>query len=96
MITKKDLEHMAWLSRLELSEEDREKYTPKLNSVLDYFGEIDKVDTEGVEPTYHVLPVGNVFRDDEAGVPTGSLSQEEVLSNAPKKQDGFFKAPRMM
>lgn len=96
MITKKDLEHIAWLSRLELSEEDKEKYTPKLNSVLDYFEEIDEVDTEGVEPTYHVLLLSNVFRDDEACVPTGSLSQEEVLSNAPKKQDGFFKAPRMM
>jgi len=96
MISKKDLEHMAWLSRLELSEEDKVKYTPKLNSVLDYFGELDGVDTEGVEPTYHVLPLSNVFRDDEAGVPTGSLQQEEALSNAPKKQDGFFKAPRMM
>lgn len=96
MITKKDLEHIAWLSRLELSEEDKEKYTPKLNSVLDYFGEIDEVDTEGVEPTYHVLPLSNVFRDDEVGVPTGSLQQEEALSNAPRKQDGFFKAPRMM
>jgi aspartyl-tRNA(Asn)/glutamyl-tRNA(Gln) amidotransferase subunit C len=96
MITKKDLEHIAWLSRLELSEEDREKYTPKLNSVLDYFGELDKVDTEGVEPTYHVLALSNVFRDDEINLPAKSLSQEEALSNAPKKQDGFFKAPRMM
>ncbi len=96
MIAKKDLEHMAWLARLELSEEDKEKYTPKLNSVLDYFSEIDEVDTEGVEPTYHVLQLSNVFREDEVNVPTGSLSQEEVLSNAPKKQDGFFKAPRMM
>lgn len=96
MISKKDLEHIAWLSRLELSEEDKVKYTPKLNSVLDYFGELDEVDTEGVPPTYHVLPLNNVFRDDEAGVPTSSLQQEEALSNAPKKQDGFFKAPRMM
>ena len=96
MITKKDLEHMAWLSRLELSEEDKEKYTPKLNSVLDYFGELDEVDTEGIEPTYHVLQLSNVFREDEIGVPAGSLPQEETLSNAPKKQDGFFKAPRMM
>ncbi|KCZ72324.1 glutamyl-tRNA(Gln) and/or aspartyl-tRNA(Asn) amidotransferase, C subunit [Candidatus Methanoperedens nitroreducens] len=96
MITKKDLEHIAWLSRLELSEEDKEKYTPKLNSVLDYFGELDEVDTEGVEPTYHVLQLSNVFRDDEPGVPAVSLSQEEALANAPKKQDGFFKAPRMM
>lgn len=96
MIAKKDLEHMAWLARIELSEEDKEKYTPKLNSVLDYFNEIDEVDTEGVEPTYHVLQLSNVFREDEVNVPTGSLSQEEVLSNAPKKLDGFFKAPRMM
>jgi aspartyl-tRNA(Asn)/glutamyl-tRNA(Gln) amidotransferase subunit C len=96
MITKKDLEHIAWLSRLELSEEDRERYAPKLNSVLDYFGELDKVDTDGVEPTYHVLALSNVFRDDEINSPTKSLSQEEALSNAPKKQDGFFKAPRMM
>ncbi len=96
MITKKDLEHIAWLSRLELGEEDKEKYTPKLNSVLGYFEEIDKVDTEGVEPTYHVLQLSNVFREDEAGAPVSSISQDEVLSNAPKKQDGFFKAPRMM
>ncbi len=96
MITKKDLEHVAWLSRLELSEEDKEKYAPRLNSILDYFGELDKVDTEGVEPTYHVLPMNNVFREDEVNSPTKSLSQEEALSNAPKKQDGFFKAPRMM
>jgi len=96
MITKKDLEHVAWLSRLELSEEDKEKYAPRLNSILDYFGELDKVDTEGVEPTYHVLALSNVFREDEVNSPTKSLTQEEALSNAPKKQDGFFKAPRMM
>lgn len=96
MITRKDIEHIAWLSRLELSEKDMEKYTPKLNSVLDYFGELDRVKTDGVEPTYHVLQLSNVFRDDEPGIPTGSLPQEAVISNAPKKQDGFFKAPRMM
>ncbi len=54
------------------------------------------MDTEGVEPTYHVLALSNVFRDDEINSPTKSLSQEEALSGAPKKQDGFFKAPRMM
>ena len=96
MIEKKDLEHMGWLARLELSEEDKEKYTPKLNSVLDYFGELDEVDTEGVEPTYHILPMNNVFREDEINTPVKPLTQEEALSNAPKKQDGFFKAPRMM
>lgn len=96
MITQKDLTHIGWLSRLELSEKDIEKYTPKLNSVLDYFTELDDLDTEGVEPTYHVLPLSNVFREDEVSAQGGSLTQEEALSNAPKTQDGFFKAPRMM
>ena len=96
MFTEKDLEHIAWLSRLELSQEDKKKYAPKLNSVLDYFGELDEVDTEGIEPTYHVLQLSNIFREDEISLSTKSLSQEEALSNAPKKQDGFFKAPRMM
>ncbi|HEY9207154.1 MAG TPA: Asp-tRNA(Asn)/Glu-tRNA(Gln) amidotransferase subunit GatC [Candidatus Methanoperedens sp.] len=94
MIARKDLEHIAWLARIELSEEDKEKYTPTLNSILDYFGELDRADTE-VEPTYHVLPLSNVFREDETA-PAMSLSQDEALSNAPKKQNGFFKAPRMM
>jgi aspartyl-tRNA(Asn)/glutamyl-tRNA(Gln) amidotransferase subunit C len=95
MITKKDLEHIGWLSRLELSEKDTEKYTPKLNPVLDYFSELDEVDTEGVEPTYHVIALCNVFREDEVNTKC-SLDQDEALSNAPNKQDGFFKAPRMM
>jgi len=93
MITEKAVLHMSWLSRLELSEDERKKFTPKLNSVLDYFNELDEVDTDGIEPTYHVLPLNNVFREDEN---TSSLTQDEALSNAPKKQDGFFKAPRMM
>ncbi len=94
MIGGKDLEHIAWLARIELRDEDREKYMSRLSSVLDYFGQIDEVDTEGVQPTYHVLELNNVFREDEINAPV--LSQEEALSNAPKKQDGFFKAPRMM
>ena len=96
MITPKDLTHIGWLARLELSENDLEKYMPKLNSVLDYFSELDEVNTEGVEPTYHVLALSNVFREDKVREDGSSLTQEEALSNAPKKQDGFFKAPRMM
>ena len=95
MITSKDLTHIGWLARLELSEKDIEEYAPKLNPVLEYFSELDEVDTEGVEPTYHVLALSNVFRDDKINTKC-SLDQEEALSNAPNKQDGFFKAPRMM
>jgi aspartyl-tRNA(Asn)/glutamyl-tRNA(Gln) amidotransferase subunit C len=95
MITSKDLMHIGWLARLELSEEDKEEYAPKLNPVLDYFSELDEVDTEGVEPTYHVLALCNVFREDDVNT-KNSLAQDEALSNAANKQDGFFKAPRMM
>ena len=95
MITSKDLEHIGWLARLELSEEEKEEYAPKLNPVLDYFSELDEVDTEGVEPTYHVFALSNVFREDEVNT-KGSLDQNKALSNAPNSQDGFFKAPRMM
>jgi len=76
MITNKDLEHIGWLARLELSEDDKEEYAPKLNPVLDYFSELDEVDTEGVEPTYHVLALSNVFREDEVNT-KGSLDQNE-------------------
>ena len=96
MITRKDLTHIGWLSRLELSEKDIEIYTPKLNSVLDYFSELDEVDTDGVEPTYHILELNNVFREDRVSDDGSSITQEEAISNAPKTQDGFFKAPRMM
>ncbi len=96
MITKKDIEHAAWLARIELSEEDKEKDMSMLNPVLDYFAELDKVNTENVDPTYHVLPLSNVFREDEPCIPASALTQEEALANAPRKQDGFFKAPRMM
>ena len=95
MITSKDLTHIGWLARLELSEKDKEEYAPKLNPVLDYFSELDEVDTEGVEPTYHILALSNVFREDEVNT-KGSLNQNEALSNARSLQDGFFKAPRMM
>jgi len=85
MITTKDVEHIGWLARLKMEEEQLEGYAGQLNSVLDYFGQLDEVDTEGVDP--------NVFRDDEV---TDCLTQEKAIGNAPKTQDGYFKAPRII
>jgi aspartyl-tRNA(Asn)/glutamyl-tRNA(Gln) amidotransferase subunit C len=93
MITTKDVEHMGWLARLKIEEEMLEGYAGQMNSVLDYFGQLDEVDTEGVEPTYHVLEMNNVFREDEI---TECLTQTLAIGNAPKTQDGFFKAPRII
>jgi aspartyl-tRNA(Asn)/glutamyl-tRNA(Gln) amidotransferase subunit C len=92
MITRKDIEHLSWLARLELREEEKEKYMLQLNSVLDYFGQLDKVEAD-VPPTYHVLDISNIFREDLVEL---SLEQEEALQNAPKKKDGYFQAPRIV
>jgi len=93
MITTEDVEHIGWLARLKIDEEQLEGYARQLNSVLDYFQQLDEVDTQDVEPTYHILDMNNVFRDDKT---TKSMSQDEAIANAPKKQKGYFKAPRII
>jgi len=92
-ISLKEVEHIAQLAHIELTEDEKRLFTKQLNEILEYFRKIDEADTEGVPPTYHVLDLVNVYRDDEVGE---SLSQKEALSNAPKKERGFFKAPRII
>ena len=92
-LSKKEVEHVAWLAHIELSEEEKTLFTEQFNEILDYFKKIDMVDTEGVEPTYHVLDLKNVYRKDET---KPSLSTEEALKNAPKKEKKFLKAPRIV
>lgn len=93
MITKDEVEHVGWLARIEIDEQDADSYAAHLNTVLEYFGQLDEVDTENVDPTYHVADVVNVFRED---VVTESLTQEEAIENTKSKQDGHFKAPKIM
>jgi aspartyl-tRNA(Asn)/glutamyl-tRNA(Gln) amidotransferase subunit C len=92
-ITKKDVEHVAMLARLYLDEEEKAKYTRQLNSILDYMEKLNQLDTEKVEPTSHVLPIKNVFRKDRV---EESLANEEVLANAPDKENGYFKVPKII
>ncbi len=92
-LSKKEDEHIAWLSHIELSDKEKALFTEQFNEILDYFKKIDEVDTEGVEPTYHVLDLKNVSRTDET---TPSLPIEEALRNAPKKEKKFIKAPRIV
>lgn len=92
-ITRKDVEHVALLSRLELGENDVEKFTGQLNAILDYIDVLNKVDTAGVEPTAHVLPLKNVMRADEV---KPSLPRELALANAPEQEDGYFKVPKIL
>jgi len=92
-ITIEDVEHIAWLAHIELTEEEKEVFVEQFNRILDFFKKIDEVDTSNVPPTYHVLDLVNVFRKDEIGEP---LPKDSVLMNAPKKEDGFFKSPRIV
>ena len=92
-LSKKQVEHIAWLAHIELSKKEKVLFTEQFNSVLDYFKKIDKIETKDVQPTYHVLDLMNVYREDEV---TTSLSTEEALKNAPKKEKKFLKAPRIV
>lgn len=85
---KIDVSHVAKLANLTLKPQELKKFTTQLSSILDYIGQLNKVDTKDVEPTSQVTGLENVTRKDE---PQPSLSQEEVLKNAKSKHNGMFK-----
>lgn len=87
------MDHIGWLASIKVAEEEKEGFVASFNSVLDYFHQLDELDTEDVEPTYRVVDLTNVFREDEVGE---SMSQEESLSNAPRRENGYFKSPRIV
>lgn len=86
-LTKEEVKHIAKLANLPLSDEEEEKYSEQLSSILDYIEKLSQVDTSSVEPTFNVSGQSNIQRVDET---IASLSQEEALQNAPKKENGFF------
>ncbi len=81
------------LSRLEIPEDQVEKVTGQLNAILEYAEMLNKVNTDGVEPTAHVIPLSNVMREDEVEV---SLARELALANAPEQDNGYFKVPKIV
>jgi len=92
-ITKEQVEHIAWLARIKLTEEEKEKFTVMFNDILNYFRKIDEIETGNIEYTSYSIQIKNVMRDD---LVRPSLSPEEALKNAPKKEKNFIKAPRMV
>ncbi len=87
-LTKDTVKHVAKLANLPLTSEEEEKYAEQLSKILEYIDQLNKVDTTGVEPTFNVSGQLNIVAKDEIG--DCALSQEDVLSNAPKKENGFF------
>jgi len=90
---KVDIEKVARLARLELSEKEKETFGNQLEQILSYMEQLNRLDTKGVEPTSHAIPIQNAFREDEMKL---SFSQKEVLGIAPEEEDGHFKVPRII
>jgi len=90
---KMDIEKVARLARLELSEEEKHTFGNQLEQILTYMEQLNRIDTTGVEPTSHAIPLQNAFREDEA---RPSYPREEVLGIAPEEEDGHFKVPRII
>lgn len=85
-----EVEHVAQLANLALSDEEQELFREQLSSILEYASRLQQVDTDAIPPTSTVLPVENVMRPDTV---RPSLSQADVLANAPATEDGCFRVP---
>ncbi len=92
-ITREEVERVAHLSRLDLSEQEKVKFAAQLGSVLDYMKKLNELDTEGVEPMVHGIEGQEVVRQDAVGE---SLPRQEALQNAPDSSQGCFKVPRII
>ncbi|RJS94246.1 Asp-tRNA(Asn)/Glu-tRNA(Gln) amidotransferase subunit GatC [Candidatus Bathyarchaeota archaeon] len=87
-----EVKHIAELAHIELSSEEERVFTQQFNKILDYFSKIDEVNTDDVPPTYHVIDLVNVYREDNIQ----RFIMEDPLKNAPKKEDRYFKSPRIV
>ncbi len=91
IISDETIEYVGILSKLELSEEEKEQEKKDMGSMLDYIDKLNELDTTGIEPMSHVFPVQNVFRED---VVTNGDESEKTLKNAPGEKDNMFMVPR--
>ncbi|MBZ4646779.1 MAG: glutamyl-tRNA(Gln) and/or aspartyl-tRNA(Asn) amidotransferase, subunit [Clostridia bacterium] len=92
-ITKEQVEHVANLARLNLTEDEKERLTGEMENIIAFADKLNELDTSGVEPTAHAIPIQNVFREDIVGP---SYDREKILANAPSREDGCFKVPKIV
>ena len=93
MLSREEVQHVARLARLHLSDEELERMRAQLDAILAYVDKLRELDVEGVEPTSHAVPLVNVMRDDAV---TPCLSQDAALANAPDRVGEFFRVPRII
>ncbi|MCJ7667118.1 MAG: Asp-tRNA(Asn)/Glu-tRNA(Gln) amidotransferase subunit GatC [Anaerolineae bacterium] len=92
-LSRAEVEHIAELVKLALTEEEKEVFALQLSSILEHFQALQALDTTGISPTAQVIALKNVMRADEV---TPSLSLEEALANAPQAEKGYFKVPAVL
>ena len=92
-LTREEVREVAHLARIEMSDAEIDEMTEQLGVILDYAAALNELNLEGVEPTYHVMPVVNVMRDDVPGRPGGP---ECALGDAPDRFGDFYRAPRVI
>ena len=91
VISDETIEYVGILAKLELSKEEKESTKKDMGRMLDYFDQLNELDTTGVEPMSHAFPVYNVFRED---VVTNGDERDDLLRNAPESKEGMFKVPK--
>ena len=92
-LSSEEVDHIALLARLDLSVAERERAANELTQILNHFEQLAALDTTGVEPTSHVMPVVNVLRSDEV---RPGFAREVALQNAPEHAGGMFQVPRVV
>jgi aspartyl-tRNA(Asn)/glutamyl-tRNA(Gln) amidotransferase subunit C len=88
-----EIGHVALLARLKLSDDEKELFSRQVGGILDYINKLDELDIKDIEPTAHVLPVKNVFREDKS---RPSLPRENALQNAPESDENFYRVPKII
>jgi len=92
-LSKREVLHVAHLGRIHLADGEVERFADQLSTIVEYVNQLSELDTDGVEPLAHALPIHNVLRPDE---PRPGLSTEAALGGAPDAADGFFRVPRVI
>jgi aspartyl-tRNA(Asn)/glutamyl-tRNA(Gln) amidotransferase subunit C len=92
-ISREEVEHVAFLARLGLSDAEVVTIQEQLSAILEHMRTINELDTSQIPPTAQVIPLRNVMRDDE---PRPSLPAAAVLANAPDREDDFFRVPPVL
>ena len=92
-VTLEDVARVADLAKLTFSEEEKRQLVKELNRILEYMERLNELDTTEVSPTSHVIPIKNVFREDQVAP---SLSREELLANAPSRDEAYFRIPKVI